>query len=95
MSASTARAYRRKSAAVLELLRARINPRSKLGTLSIAQRRLVVIARGLATNARLLVLDEGGLIAVDGAIRLTAMSLARHSAASPCVKRLRAALTAA
>jgi ABC-type sugar transport system ATPase subunit len=52
------RALRRKSAAVLERLGARINPRSKLGTLSIAERRLVVIARGLATNARLLVLVE-------------------------------------
>ena len=52
------RALRRKSAAVLERLGARIDPKSKLGTLSIAERRLVVIARGLATNARLLVLDE-------------------------------------
>ena len=52
------RALRRKSAAVLERLGARIDPKSKLASLSIAERRLVVIARGLATNARLLVLDE-------------------------------------
>jgi ABC-type sugar transport system ATPase subunit len=52
------RALRRKSAAVLEQLGAHIDPRRRLGTLSIAERRLVVIARGLATNARLLVLDE-------------------------------------
>ena len=52
------RALRRKSAAVLERLGARIDPKSKLAALSIAERRLVVIARGLATNARLLVLDE-------------------------------------
>ena len=52
------RALRRKATAVLDRLGARIDPKSKLGTLSIAERRLVVIARGLATNARLLVLDE-------------------------------------
>ena len=52
------RALRQKAAAVLDRLGARIDPKSKLGTLSIAERRLVVIARGLATNARLLVLDE-------------------------------------
>ena len=43
---------------VLERLGANIDPKRKLGTLSIADRRMVVIARGLATNARLLVLDE-------------------------------------
>ena len=52
------RALRLKAAAVLDRLGARIDPKSKLGALSIAERRLVVIARGLATNARLLVLDE-------------------------------------
>jgi ABC-type sugar transport system ATPase subunit len=52
------RALRRKSAAVLDRLGAHIDPSRKLGSLSIAERRLVVIARGLATNARLLVLDE-------------------------------------
>jgi len=52
------RALRRKAAAALEPLGAKIDPAAKLGSLSIAQRRLVVIARGLASNARLLVLDE-------------------------------------
>jgi len=52
------RALRQKSAAVLDRLGARIDPRRKMGTLSIADRRLVTIARGLAMNARLLVLDE-------------------------------------
>jgi ABC-type sugar transport system ATPase subunit len=52
------RALRRKAAAVLERLGADVDPDSRIGTLSIAERRLVVIARGLATNARLLVLDE-------------------------------------
>jgi ABC-type sugar transport system ATPase subunit len=52
------RALRRKAAAVLERLGTDIDPESRIGALSIAERRLVVIARGLATNARLLVLDE-------------------------------------
>jgi ABC-type sugar transport system ATPase subunit len=52
------RALRRKAADVLDRLGARIDPKSQLASLSIAERRLVVIARGLATNARLLVLDE-------------------------------------
>ena len=53
------RALRRKAAAVLERLgRAHRPERASSATLSIAERRLVVIARGLATNARLLVLDE-------------------------------------
>ncbi len=51
-------ALRRKAAQALEPLGAKIDPGAKLGSLSIAQRRLVVIARGLASNARLLVLDE-------------------------------------
>jgi ABC-type sugar transport system ATPase subunit len=52
------RALRRKAAEVLERLGADIDPRRKLGALSIADRRLTVIARGLAADARLLVLDE-------------------------------------
>jgi ABC-type sugar transport system ATPase subunit len=52
------RALRRSAAEVLERLGARIDPNAQLASLSIAERRLVVIARGLATNARLLVLDE-------------------------------------
>jgi ribose transport system ATP-binding protein len=52
------RALRRKATTVLQRLGANIDPNRKLGTLSIAERRLVVIAKGLATNARLLVLDE-------------------------------------
>ena len=52
------RALRRKAAEVLERLGADIDPKRKLGTLSIADRRLTVIARGLAAEARLLVLDE-------------------------------------
>jgi len=51
-------ALRRRAAEALEPLGAQIDPKAKLGSLSIAQRRLVVIARGLASNARLLVLDE-------------------------------------
>jgi ABC-type sugar transport system ATPase subunit len=52
------RALRQKAADVLERLGAQFSPKAPLGSLSVAQRRLVVIARGLATDARLLVLDE-------------------------------------
>ena len=52
------RALRRKAVEVLNRLGAPIDPKAKLASLSIAQRRLVVIARGLAQQARLLVLDE-------------------------------------
>jgi ABC-type sugar transport system ATPase subunit len=49
---------RRRAAAVLDRLEAEIDPGASLASLSIAQRRLVVIARGLAADARLFVLDE-------------------------------------
>jgi ABC-type sugar transport system ATPase subunit len=52
------RELRRRAGAVLDRLEAGIDPGAPLARLSIAQRRLVVIARGLAANARLLVLDE-------------------------------------
>ena len=52
------RALRSKAQEVLSRLDARIDASAPLGSLSIAQRRLVMIARGLAVNARLLVLDE-------------------------------------
>ena len=52
------RELRRKSAAVLERLGARIDPKRTLGTLSIAQRRLVADRTRPRHDARLLVLDE-------------------------------------
>jgi ABC-type sugar transport system ATPase subunit len=52
------RAMRRQAAVVLDRLEAGIDPATSVANLSVAQRRLVVIARGLAANARLLVLDE-------------------------------------
>jgi ABC-type sugar transport system ATPase subunit len=52
------RALRQKAKEALSWLDARIDPAAPLGSLSMAQRRLVMIARGLAVNARLLVLDE-------------------------------------
>jgi ABC-type sugar transport system ATPase subunit len=52
------REMRRRAAAVLDRLEADIDPGAPLASLSIAQRRLVVIARGLAADARLFVLDE-------------------------------------
>jgi ABC-type sugar transport system ATPase subunit len=52
------REMRRRAGAVLDRLEAGIDPGAPLAGLSIAERRLVVIARGLAADARLLVLDE-------------------------------------
>ncbi len=43
---------------VLDRLEAPISPSAPLSSLSVAQRRLVMIARGLAADARLFVLDE-------------------------------------
>jgi ABC-type sugar transport system ATPase subunit len=51
-------ALRRRAAAVLDRLEAGIDPGAPLASLSLAERRLVVIARGLAADARLFVLDE-------------------------------------
>jgi ABC-type sugar transport system ATPase subunit len=52
------RALRQWSQTVLDRLETDIDPRAPLASLSIAQRRLVMIARGLAADARLFVLDE-------------------------------------
>jgi ABC-type sugar transport system ATPase subunit len=52
------RALRRKTREVLARLEVNIDPATPAGALSLADRRLVMIARGLAADARLLVLDE-------------------------------------
>lgn len=52
------RELRRKAAAVLDRLEAGIDPSALISSLSVAHRRLVTIARGLAAEARLFVLDE-------------------------------------
>ncbi len=52
------RALRARTREALDMLGGRIEPGSPVGRLSIAQRRLVMIARGLVSNARLLILDE-------------------------------------
>jgi ABC-type sugar transport system ATPase subunit len=52
------RALRRWAATVLDRLEADIDPGAPLTTLSVAQRRLVTIARGLAADARMFILDE-------------------------------------
>lgn len=52
------RALRRKTAEALDLLDAGISPAAMVGDLGPAQRRLVMIARGLAVEARVLILDE-------------------------------------
>ena len=49
---------RRKAADVLERLEVAIDPRAVVADLSIAQRRMVVLAHGLAQNARMVLLDE-------------------------------------
>jgi ABC-type sugar transport system ATPase subunit len=51
-------ALKRSARAVLDRLEADIDPSTPLARLSIAQRRLVMIAHGLAANAGMLVLDE-------------------------------------
>ena len=43
---------------MLARLQVKLDPRAQVGSLSLADRRLVMIARGLAADARLLVLDE-------------------------------------
>jgi ABC-type sugar transport system ATPase subunit len=52
------RELRRWAQSVLDRLEADIDPRASLASLSVAQRRLVTIARGLAADARLFILDE-------------------------------------
>ncbi|HIM02176.1 MAG TPA: sugar ABC transporter ATP-binding protein, partial [Myxococcales bacterium] len=47
-----------KAAEVLERLGGGIDPRAPIGSLSVAEQRLVMIARALLTDARLVVLDE-------------------------------------
>lgn len=59
------RALRRRALEVLDELDAQIDPAALLARLSTAQRRLVMIARGLAANARLLVLDEPTVALTD------------------------------
>ena len=52
------RELRRRTRVILDRLGAALDPATPLGALSIAQRRLVMIAHGLAADARVLVLDE-------------------------------------
>ena len=49
---------RREVVSTLELLGVHVNPRAQVGSLSVADRRMVMIAAALRRDARLLVLDE-------------------------------------
>jgi ABC-type sugar transport system ATPase subunit len=49
---------RRRARAILDRLGADVDPDARLSTLSVAERRLVMIAHGMATDARVFVLDE-------------------------------------
>ena len=52
------RAMEEKASAILERLGHRIDPRRKIGSLSIADQQMVEIAKALSADVRLLVLDE-------------------------------------
>jgi ABC-type sugar transport system ATPase subunit len=52
------KALRRRAQEILDLLEIDLDPGALVGSLSTANQRLVMIARGLASEARLLVLDE-------------------------------------
>ncbi len=62
-------ALSRKAAEALRRLGTPLDPRAQLSRLSTVERRLVMIARGLATNARLLVLDEPSASLTEHEIR--------------------------
>ena len=57
------------AAAVLARLEVDINPRTLAGTLSVADQRMVMLARGLAANARVVVLDEPTASLTDSEIK--------------------------
>ena len=49
---------RRRAVAILQRLETALDPQALVGTLSIAQKHLIQIARGLSSEARIVVLDE-------------------------------------
>lgn len=63
------RELRRRAGALLRRLESDIDPSAVVSDLSVVERRLVMIARGLAANARLLVLDEPSASLTDDEIR--------------------------
>jgi ABC-type sugar transport system ATPase subunit len=62
------RELRRRARGVLERLEVEIDPAAPLSGLSIAERRMVMIAHGLAANASMFVLDEPTASLTDGEI---------------------------
>ena len=63
------RRLRARASDVLERLQSPINPSERVSKLSVAQQRLVMLARGLAQDARLVVLDEPSASMTDKEIR--------------------------
>ncbi len=63
------RRLRRQAAEVIARLEVDIDPRAAVGDLSVADQRMVTIARGLAQNATMLVLDEPTASLTDEEIR--------------------------
>jgi ABC-type sugar transport system ATPase subunit len=60
---------RERAAEVLARLEADIDPRALAGSLSVADQRMVMLARGLAADARLIVLDEPTASLTDAEIK--------------------------
>ncbi len=52
------KAMHKKAAELLGRLNANFDPKAEMGTLSVAQRQMVEIAKALSTNARIIILDE-------------------------------------
>jgi ABC-type sugar transport system ATPase subunit len=74
------KALRRKTKGILERIGAETDPAALQASLSLAQRRLVMIARGLAADARLLILDEPTASLTDEEIHHLHQTLRRLAA---------------
>lgn len=64
------RRWEEDAAGILDSLGHRIDPRRLVGTLSVADRQMVEIARALASKARVLILDEPSAVIAGGEVRV-------------------------